>query len=340
MFAVLLALILTAKTLPAQTGTLAAIEAQREVLEYRNQTTDGRGNHGIREFLRASLSRSPEFAQAAQRYYTQLLAVDQRLGRRTSDGVAIQESANFDAWTLALEHSRQDPHRALLLMLIYGHDNMENLLARSSEETFFEELDRIRPLESSTLYRNAAIPALSYAASELEAGGRIARTCTQSYLRQEERRLCNDFWESYQADYYHVVAAAYLACRARIRSQGARFGPALRVHLLATRVYKLARFIERVQQVQARQNEPSPAIDLVNRYLLTHAVSGATLSLPGYSGMMVSRWFRGLTQRDYLAAQAILSRFDFELGFRERQHELGFRFGWQVCGGLQSVQIQ
>lgn len=340
MIALLLALILGGQNLHAQPHAFTAIEAQREVLQYHSQTTDGRGNHGILEFLRATLRSSPHFAQLTRRYYERLRELDENLGWRTSDGVPIQEEAHFDAWSLALELSGQDPHRALLMMLIYGHDNMENLLSRFGSEALFNELDRIRPLESSVLYRNAAIPALRYSTEDVESGQRIARACRQIFLRGDEQRLCNDYQEHYQADYYHVIASAYLACRARIRGQGAGYALALRAQLVATRAYKLLRFTERLHQIQSHQTEGSPALELVNRYLIAHAATGASLQLPSYSSMIISRWFRGLSERDYLAAQAILNRYDFELGFRARQHEMGFRFGWQVCGGQQSLELQ
>jgi hypothetical protein len=324
----------------------AGIQSIAEVAYHGFSFTDRRSNGGLVNYVRDSLNSDDEFFNSAFRFYSELYAVDQQpssTGSVIFGRGAINRASSTDLWPLALRAAHGNAYQALRVMLVFGHDNMANALITLGDTEIqpcrFSVLNLYNPRRSSQLYLRRAIGAIDYTQEQVARGNLIARACNNTQvLTVREMDLCNDGNGYYQADYYHVIAAAFMGCRSSVQERsfnGAMtllpfFARTDRVYFDQIKSYKIARFREEAgcSLISAPQISISPLLcDALERI-----EENRRPLLPAYETIR-SRY----TQRDYQAAQAIINRYEFEVELRLFQHRRGWEFGASVCNHQQSL---
>lgn len=334
----------------------ASVRGAGDVLLHSGRVTDAEGNWGIISYMRQSLLSDDAFFEASYRFYKELRQKEGDLDAPA----AIDDKAPGDVLEAALRAAKGDRYLALKVLALYGHDNVKHALGaldRTSAESDcrFQILDKLQPRKGSSLYRSGGIPALAYTSAQVDRGKQVAENCKKEGWMGLVGLLCNDSTPRYQADYYHVVTAAFLGCRRAIQEREAAQGSRSSLvtvmsagvdaaYLRLVAQYKIDRFREVVESKQegARNSKAVPSevrqmLELV-REGLERLAAGTKPALPAYDSWQVD--FAGHVpmphryrppRKAYDDAKAILDRYEFEIGFRVAQHEMGLRFGKSYC---------
>ena len=257
----------------------------------------------------------------------------------------IQTKSQFNAYTeIALPIAHGNPYLALKTLLVFGQDRTYNglLPIDSSRISILNDLNpgSLTKPRITSLYFNGAIgPA--YSEADVTRGMAIAKACTQYELTFEEQGLCNDNFYNYEADYYHVITAAFLGCRQAILSkQDTSFinkiamssGLADSGYLDSVRSYKFDRFKEHLEPLPGSMPESKAKSVLRSSFAKGYdPTSHKPLDLDR------EQWDH-LNDHDKQAVRAILDRYNFEIEFRARQHEMGLKFGRQLCKDMRTFE--
>ncbi len=305
-----------------------------QVMQYKGATTDRSANFGAIAFFTDSVENDNAFFERAFRFYSELKKIDQEDVEHLG---AIDETAKLDVYALALKHSNNNPYIALKLLAVYGHDNIGTALYPQGCRS--THLNTVGPLLNSQLYKPGSLSGIQYPTPWVEKGLEIGKNCNAiDEVKLIYRRLCDDNQDKYQADYYHVIASAFLACRNRVVKN--KIPSLVALDFLTDKAfyffetqkvkeYKIERFREEV--TMGVSDSSSPMFRGLNKGL-DNIAEGKSEILPADEIAL-------LDANDQAALKAILARYKFEVDFRQEQHRMGLAFGAKACKDIYSFAI-
>lgn len=217
---------------------------------YRRDGDVAMANAGIRGYLEKQFSENDCFAETAFKFYREIRSADREgerphLSDKAGDGRFKHKPAGW-LWEKALSFSGRNPNKAMMLIGLCGHDDInqgdfrnqrveDKLLARgwSDDDLFiWDELtdgNHLCPLKTSDFYLPQSLGrGVDISSSLIE---RIAR------LQAEGRG------DLLPAKHYHVLGAAFLTCQ--MIEAGMNSTLASRLQVLAARAYRGIRLCEK-----------------------------------------------------------------------------------------------
>ncbi len=343
-------------------ATAPRLQAYREVYEHNGRTTDRTSNHGIKSYMADSIASESSFFQAAFAFYSWLKKRDQEWRtlneNKLNDAMTVGPSpinvlpSNQNIYEQALSFAGGNAYMAMKILALYGHDNMVNSLQDETNDCRARILDSVRPSSSSQLYHSGAIHALPYSTAQIEQSTGVATACASANtalqasdrtLARELSFLCNDGYSIYQADYYHVLASAFITCRGEIAHNlrpslpATMGGPASALlddsasaaRILAIRSYKIARFQEEIARAQI-----STSMRSYLRYALAKIAAGME---PMDTAWVLFSATLSINQANML--KAIVKRYQHEIQFRSYQNRIGAQFAVTNCRSLNQYGV-
>gem|GEM_PF-4091094 len=336
---------------------LPRLSAYRQVYNHGNQTTDRHANNGIKSYMATSLVTEPAFFRASFAFYRWLREQDEtwtaankaKLEPWKDVGVSpIDVTPGTDQiWDKALSFSGGNKYMAMKVMAVYGHDNMANTLGEQTSDCRAQILDKIKPNAPSQLYQSPAIKGVGYSSDKVSEGNKIGSNCktavanlakTNASLARITDTLCNDGYSSYQGDYYHVIASAFITCRGEIAANNksgaghllggivaaALDDSASAARISAIRTYKVSRFKEEINAAN---------IPTTWKVFLKMTIGKIAINVNPFDAAWLA-FGLSLSSEEAKMVQAIVERYRFEINFRSYQNNLGSQFALSHCSGL------
>jgi hypothetical protein len=257
----------------------------------------------------------------------------------------ITLNAQDNLYEKALSFAGGNRYLALKILALYGHDNMANTLRDVSFDCRARIMDAIRPMSStSQLYHSGAIGSITYSSDQINRGNTVASECQSAYtalardnstMARELNYMCNDGYERYQSDYYHVLASAFISCRGEVANNHAydvarpNAGPVARLaddsagaaRIVAIRGYKAARFREEVER---------STLSTTIKVYLRYALAKISANLDPFDQAWIALSFT-LTPHESAMIRATVNRYRHEIQFRSYQNQLGSQFALTSC---------
>lgn len=210
---------------------------------YKNNDFVGTGNQGIQDYFASHFKNNDCFAEAAFGFYRDIKKMNTQSRRpRLSDVSGEGEFLNKKKgwlWQLALRHAKGKANKAMALIGLCGHDDINQGIYRNERVetklraegwddedlfTFDEQLDdyKLCPLRDSNFYLPQSL------GEEVDVSKELKK---QIASIQAEGRL-----DALPAKHYHVLGAAFLTCQ--MIEAGLRPSLASGLQELAARTYR------------------------------------------------------------------------------------------------------